>query len=110
MPALWFSGSRLPALLFGGSRLFCTFLYLINTTLATQLDSRRWASWTRADAVLSSVSAWGFENVEVAQYEYPDCYHGAILQVGVGCTFRYHVCHARNTPTAQHTKNHTLTG
>lgn len=32
-----------------------------------------------------AVAQWVFSNVTVVQYNYPHCYHGAVLQVGAVC-------------------------
>ncbi|KAI8471116.1 MAG: hypothetical protein J3K34DRAFT_238636 [Monoraphidium minutum] len=45
-----------------------------------QLDSKRYAAWTRADALPSAVALWSFANVTVQQYAYSHCYHGPVLQ------------------------------
>lgn len=57
-----------------------------------QLDSKRWAQYTRADAPPSAVARWSFENVEVAQFAYPHCYHGPLTQVGVVMFVMLSVC------------------
>ncbi|KIY94791.1 hypothetical protein MNEG_13171 [Monoraphidium neglectum] len=44
------------------------------------LDSKRWAAWSRPDTAVTAVAQWVFSNVTVEQTTYTACYHGSELQ------------------------------
>ncbi|KIY97952.1 hypothetical protein MNEG_10010 [Monoraphidium neglectum] len=45
-----------------------------------QLDSKRYAAWTRADTLPTSIALWSFTDVTVQQYVASHCYRAALLQ------------------------------